>query len=353
MATIDEIARRAKVSKTTVSFVINGKSGVSESTAAHVRRVMAEMNYVPSALAQRFASRKANAVALIVLPYPQVFRDPHHGEALDAVHDTLEAQGYSLVLSTSNVRFVGEKRYATMLRSGQVDGMLLLEPTLDQEYLQDLAVSDEPVVIINGDGAHLGIDYVRTDDVEVGRMAARYFHQLGHRHIGIIAASPHHASARDRLRGFREMLAELGAPLDGDRIFHGAFDTSYWSGQEGCTEILRQRPDTTALFCCNDTMALGALEAARCLNRAVPQTLSIIGVDDHPAGTYCQPAITTLRQPSHEAAKQATQILLDRLDEPNDTPHRHVGRLLPPTLIERESCGPPPDVSDTGGNGRG
>ena len=121
MPTIEEIARKANVSKTTVSFVINGKAGPSANTVEHVRRVMAEMNYVPSALAQRFASQKSKTIALIVLPYPQVFRDPHHGDALDAVHETLRSRGYSLLLDTSRIEFVKERRHLTIAakRSGR------------------------------------------------------------------------------------------------------------------------------------------------------------------------------------------------------------------------------------------
>lgn len=344
MATIDQIAKQANVSKTTVSFVINGKSGVSEATAAHVRRVMAEMKYVPSALAQRFASRKSNAVALIILPYPQVFRDPNHGEALDAIHDALEARGYSLLLETSNVRFLTERRYEKMLRSGQVDGMLLLEPTLDQGYLEDLATREEPVVLVNSDGSHLGLDFVRTDEVEVGRLAANFLYELGHRCMGIVAADAHHASARDRLRGFRERLEELEIGLSNDRIFHGAFDTSYWSGRQGCVQILRNAPAVTAIFCCNDTMALGAMKGARLAHRSVPTTLSLIGVDDNPAGTYCQPGLTTIRQPSHTVANLATRALLDRLERGNSSARQPVAELVEPSLVERGSCAPPSDL---------
>jgi LacI family transcriptional regulator len=341
MATIDEIARRAKVSKTTVSFVINGKRGVSEATAAHVRQVMAELDYVPSALAQRFASRKSNTIALVVLAYPQVFRDPHHGEALDAVHETLDAHGYSLLLATSSARFLNERRYDTILRSGQVDGMLLLEPTLNQPFLSELSKMESPVVIINSDGTHLGLDFVRTDDVAVGRTAAEYLLGLGHRQIAMIAAGENHASARDRLTGFRAGLEAARVKLSEQRVFHGAYDTSYASGFQGCTELLTSSPEVTAIFCCNDTMALGALEAAQKHNRPVPSTLSLLGVDDNPASTYARPALTTIRQPSYEVAREATRTLISRLASPGET-REPSGRLLPPSMVIRQSCAPPP-----------
>ncbi|HRX85538.1 MAG TPA: LacI family DNA-binding transcriptional regulator [Phycisphaerae bacterium] len=343
MASIEEIARRAKVSKTTVSFVINGKAGPSAETVRHVRRVISEMNYVPSALAQRFARSKSKTIALIVLPYPQVFRDPHHGDALDAVHETLRSQDYSLLLDTSRPEFVTQRRHLNLLQSGQVDGMLLLEPTLDQPYLRDLTDVPGPVVIINSDGTSLGLDFVRTDDVAIGRIGTEYLLQLGHRAIGFIAASSHHASARDRLTGFIQTMKANGMPTDSGRVFQGAFDTSFWSGHEGCTQILRDHPETTAIFCSNDTMALGALEAANKLSRKVPDTLSILGVDDNPTSGYCTPRLSTIRQPSHEVARQATHILLERLSgEPHIAPSP-IQRVLPPMLVPRESCAPPPE----------
>ncbi len=341
MATIDEIARRANVSKTTVSFVINGRPGPSAETVALVRRIMAELNYVPSMLAQRFASQKSKTVALVTLAYPHVFSDLHHGEILDAVCATLDAAGYSLLLAAANPRFIEERRFSTMLRSGHVDGMLLLEPTLDQSYLGELAAEDAPVVIVNSDGAGIGLDYVRTDDVAVGQIATEHLLRLGHRRIGFIAASSNHASARDRSRGFLKAMQANDLPVSGDRIFHGSYDTSYWSGYQGCEQILRESPDTTAIFCCNDTMAMGALEAARAAGRAVPNDLSIVGVDDAPTSSYANPPLTTVRQPSYEIAKQATLVLLDRL-RADQVRRTFVARALPPTLVERESTASAP-----------
>jgi LacI family transcriptional regulator len=339
MATIDEIAKRANVSKTTVSFVLNGRPGPSAATVAHVRRVMAEMNYVPSALAQRFASQKSKTIAMVVLPYPHVFSDMHHGQALDAVYETLEAVDYSLMLATSNPKFIDDQRYFNLLRSGQVDGMLLLEPTLEQGYLGELAAERAPVVIINSDGEGIGLDYVRTDDVAVGCEAARHLLELGHRKIGFIAASSNHASARDRSQGFLTTLQAAGHPVSSDCIFNGSYDSSYWSGHQGGEQILREHPETTAIFCCNDTMALGVLEAAQRTARRIPQQFSVLGVDDSIASTYSNPPLTTLRQPSHEVAKQATQRLLERLKSPKeDWPLW--GVKLPPTLVLRESTGP-------------
>lgn len=349
MATIDEIARRANVSKTTVSFVINGKPGVSAATVANVRRVMAESDYVPSALAQRFASQRSMAVALIALSYPRVFHDPRHAEIVDAVYTTLEEHDYSLVLRTSNARFVAEKKHINILRSGQVDGLLLLEPTLDQEYLADLAATGEPVMVINGNGSHVGLDYVRTDDDAVGRMAAEFLLGLGHRRIGFIAGGRTHASALDRSRGFHQALADAGCPLGPKRVFHGEYDTSENSGENGCRAILENAPETTAIFCCNDTMALAALRTAREMNRPVPRNLSLLGVDDNPSCLACHPQLSTIRQPSYEIAKQATQLLLNRLTDPQETDHKPVGQFVQPTLVQRDSCAPPPSGENVSG----
>lgn len=348
MTKIDEIARRANVSTTTVSFVINGRPGPSAETTARVQRVMKEMNYVPSRLAQRFASRSSKTVALIFLPYPHVFSDLHHGQALDAVYESLSAAGYSLLLATSNAQFIEEKQYSLMLRSGHVDGMLLLEPTLDQAFLGELAADDAPAVLINSDGAELGLEYIRTDDAAVGRLAAEHLLKLGHRNIGMVAGDASHASARDRQRGFCEALAEANVTLDVASVFHGRYDTSHWSGFQGCMQILKDRPNTTALFCCNDTMAIGAMEAAHELNLPIPKRLSIVGVDDNPIGSYCSPALTTIRQPSYDIAKKATQLLLNRLRTKKSARRKPAKRLLEPTFVERESAGPPPESSSAG-----
>lgn len=342
MANIDEIAKRANVSKTTVSFVINGRPGPSAETVARVRRVMAELNYVPSLLAQRFASQRSKTIALVCLHYPHVFSDLHHGQALDAVYATLEKADYSLLLATSNPQFLEERRYDRMLRSGHVDGLLLLEPTLDQGYLGELAAEDAPAVVVNSDGSHVGLEFVRTDDHAVGKIAAEHLLSLGHKHLGFVAAGPNHASARDRAAGFSQTLASARINLPESAVFHGSYDTSYWSGYRGCEQILRQHPETTAVFCSNDTMALGAIEAAHEAQRVVPRDLSIVGVDDDPSGMCCSPALTTIRQPSHDVARRATQILLDRLEMENPQTRDRVAECIPPTLIDRDSTTSPP-----------
>lgn len=341
MPTIGEIARRANVSISTVSFVINGRPGPSAATVEHVRRVMTEMDYVPSARAQRFAAQKSKTIALVVLPYPHVFSDRHHGEALDAVYETLEAHDYALLLATSDAKFIGQRRYDRMLRSGQVDGLLLLEPTLDQQYLKELASERAPVVVINGEGD--GLDFIRTDDVAIGRGAATHLLNLGHRRIGLISGSSNHASSRDREHGFFATLEDAGAAPATRAMFHGSYETSYWTGYKGCERILRERPETTAIFCCNDTMALGVFEAAQRADRAIPDQLSVIGVDDNPTSAYVSPPLTTFRQPSHELARQAAELLVKRLATPVEEWQR-VARMLPPTLTVRASTGPAPEA---------
>jgi DNA-binding LacI/PurR family transcriptional regulator len=246
------------------------------------------------------------------------------------------------VLGASNERFVDERKYDRMLRSGQVDGLLLLEPTLDQPYLRDLAAEDRAVVIVNGDGASLGLDSVRTDDFAVGALAGDHLCELGHTRIGMIMGSPNHASARDRLAGFRASLERHELSLNERRTFQGYYESSEESGREGICKILSDQPDTTAVFCCNDTMAQWALQGAVEMERPVPDSLSLIGVDDNPISAYSRPALASVRQPSRDIARVATEILLKRLAGSGASGSREVlNRLLPPTLIPRDSCAPP------------
>ena len=349
VATIDEIARRANVSKTTVSFVINGRPGPSAATTERVLRTMEEMNYVPSRLAQRFASKRSQTIALVFLPYPNIFSDSHHGQVLDAVYETLNTQSYSLLLETSNELFFKEQRHLRMIQSGMVDGVLLLEPTLEQDFITEMAGLDAPIAIINGDGSRYGVDSVRNDDRDVGRRVARHLLDLGHRQICFVAGSANHASTRDRRLGFTEELAKAGIDLLPDQVFEGDYGRSQWSGHEGCMRLMQRYQATTALFCGNDTMAVGALQAASELGLQVPHDLSIVGVDDNIISSYSNPPLTTVRQHSHEIAKQTVELLLERLGrkhekrntdeaEPDAPPEQ---RLLKPSLIIRRSTAAP------------
>ena len=210
---------------------------------------------------------------------------------VDAAYTLLEEHNYSLMLARSSEQFLQERRHVTMLRSGQVDGLLLVEPTLDQAYLSDLPGLGSPVAIINGDGSHVGLDCVRTDDRAVAKLAAEHLPGAG--------ASADRDDRRWRISclGSRpdcsvqgEPRERAGVPLHPDRLYSGDFLTSEASGRDGCHAILDRAPDTTAIFCSNDTMALNALQAAKERNLVVPRDLSLIGVDDHPTSLALPPA---------------------------------------------------------------
>lgn len=339
--TIAEIARRANVSKAAVSLVINGKPGVSKATIQTVRDVMAEMDYVPSALAQRFASQKSMAVALVALAYERVFHDERHAEMVDAVYTKLDEHDYSLILGTANNKFLEQKRHTMMLRSGQVDGMILLEPTLDQDYLGEIAATCLPAVVLNGDGTGRGLDSVRTDDCGVGIMAAKHLYDLGHRRIGMITGSMNHASGRDRRSGFEETCRELGHPLSPDRLILGEYDTSEVSGREGCKQILHAAPDTTAIFCGNSAMALNAISIALEMGLTVPEDLSILGVDDSPFNLISRPPLSAICQQSYQMATAAAELLLDRMNASSDESGEPREVLIGARLVERATCAQP------------
>lgn len=343
--TIRDIARRAEVSPAAVSFVLNNKPGVGKEKTQRIRDAVRDLNYVPSVLARRFVTRRSMTVALVVRPHRQVFGDDsHRSDMPGAVFDVLDESGYALLLVKAGVKFAGERKYLSMIQGGQADGFLILEPTLDQTYLRDIAEAGIPAVVVNGDGVAAGLDHVRTDDVRVGRLAASYLLGLGHKKLGFIAGSSNHASTHLRLAGFSAALAEAGVPLENNRTFHGEYERGRWSGEFGCRQILMQSPDTTAIFCCNDRIAFGAIREAKKASRQVPRDLSIIGVDNVPSAEHTSPMLTTIAQHSREIAARATELLLAKLqgNEPDD--HAATEFLEAPALVVRETCAAPLDL---------
>lgn len=343
--TIRDIARRAEVSPAAVSFVLNNKPGVGKEKAQRIRDAVRDLNYVPSVLARRFVTRRSMTVALVVRPHRQVFGDDsHRSDMPGAVFDVLEESGYALLLVKAGATFTSERKYLSMIQGGQVDGFLILEPTLDQTYLRDIAEAGIPAVVINGDGVASGLDHVRTDDIRVGRLAASYLLGLGHKKLGFIAGSSNHASTHLRLAGFSAALAEAGVPLEHNRTFHGEYERGRWSGEFGCRQILMQAPDTTGIFCCNDRIAFGALCEARKASRHVPRDLSIIGVDNVPSAEHASPMLTTIAQHSREIAARATELLLAKLQGSALDDHAATEVLEAPALVVRETCAAPLDV---------
>ena len=320
--TIAEVARRARVSKTTVSRVLNNKGEVDAATAIRVREVIAATGYTPSARAVGLARGRTQTVGMLVpsLTWPWL------GDVLQGVADVLEARGYGLLLHTVNRGPESLERFARHVSASAFDGLLLVVPPDALDYVTGLHESGLPVVMIDDRGHNPGFPSVATSNEAGGAAAATHLRSLGRRHLAMVTGPVEFGCTRDRSVGFRSVAGDV--PL-----VEGDFTRE--CGQAAVAELLDRGVPLDGVFAHNDLTAVGVLDGLRTAGRTVPEDVAVIGFDDIAIAAHTQPALTTVRQPSREMGEAAATMLLSHLD---GAPMAEEPLVLPTSLVVRESA---------------
>lgn len=331
-ATINDIARLAKVSKKTVSRVINQSPSVKEDTRKRIAEIIQEYGYEPDPQARGLAFRRSFLIGLIYdNPNSQFVVTMQQG-----LLDGVRGSGFELVVHPCHRQsetFLEDVR--SFVQRQKLYGVVLLPPISENNALT--AMLDE-----------LGCRYVRvasavldvpaklvvSNDRVGTAQAARHLGELGHTHIGLIEGPIGFRSRTERREGFEEGLKAYGLKLAKECCVDGAY--TYDSGVAGARTLLALKKRPTAIFACNDEMAAGVYQVARELGLAIPGDLSIVGFDDTPVSSRLWPALTTIRWPITEMGRSAAAKLLS---EDNKKPVE--GKVLEAKLIVRGSTAPP------------
>jgi LacI family transcriptional regulator len=331
MTTIREVAEKAGASVTTVSHVINETRHVSDEVRLRVLDAMKELNYRPNALARSLRMGQTHTLALI-LPDSA---NPFFADIGRAVEDCAFQLGYSVILCNTQGDPRREYLYVDVLSKKQVDGIIFVatgEQVASLNFLQSRAM---PVVVVNRDLSNIEVDLIFTDNLQGGYLATHHLLTLGHRRIACIAGPSDLTLGADRVAGYRRALEEAGLVYDERLVLAGDYQPA--SGFRVTHDLLGRRDPPTAIFACNDLMALGALRAAVEAGRRVPADLSIIGFDDIELARFTNPPLTTIAQDKDEIGAQAVRRLVERITTKPGACQRSV---LPTHLVQRESTGP-------------
>lgn len=327
--TIAEIARRARVSKTTVSRVLNNKGDVDASTAIRVREVIAATGYTPSAGAVGLARGRTQTVGMLVpgLTWPWM------GDVLQGVADVLEARGYGLLLNTVNRGEDSLTQFAKHVSANAFDGLLLVEPPDTLSYITSLHESGLPVVMIDDRGHHPGFPSVATSNHDGAADAAAHLLGLGRTRLAMVSGPAEFGCTRDRTAGLRTRLSTAGVQFDERLLIEGDFTRG--GGRAAVDELLASGVAFDGVFAHNDLMAVGILDGLQAAGRIVPDDVAVIGFDDISIAAHTRPSLTTIRQPSREMGEAAASMLLAHLagEEPPDAPF-----VVPTSLVVRESA---------------
>lgn len=332
--TSQDVARRAGVSRTTVSLVLNRVEGaqISPETAQRVLDAAKELGYVPDAAAQALASRRSQVIGLVLSRRRQnISSDAFLSSTIMAVMDTLSQTGFRLLIDVVEDIF-DHDAYLRLVRSKHVDGIMLSGPRFDDEALGRLVQDGFPTVIM---GRLPGSDLysVDVDNRQAARTAVEHLTSLGHTRIACITnAAASFTAALDRLEGYRQALAATELPYDEALVRFGDFGPE--SGYQQMNDLLDSGALFTAAFVASDVVAIGSLAALRQRGRRVPEDISLAGFDDVAMAAFTAPPLTTVHLPISELARQSCLTLL-KLIQGNQPEERHV--VLDTHLVVRKS----------------
>jgi LacI family transcriptional regulator len=333
MATVHDVARRAGVSTSTVSHVVNGTRFVSDELRERVLAAMRELDYTPNAAARMLSLKRSRTIGLIVSD----IRNPFFASVARGVEDVAQELGYTLVLCNSDENAEREAACLTALESRAVDGVLLASAGVADEHLSRLVRAGYPIVLVDRDLPELGTPAVLLDNEGAAYNAVRHLIAGGHRRIAMLSGRASISTTTERVAGYRRALREAGLAVDERLIVSGASTSE--GGAAAATIVLDVDPPPSAIFSGNNLMSIGALQAIANRGLAVPDDIALVGFDDfpYPWSDAFRPHLTTVAQPTYELGRRAAEILVAHLrGSSSNHPERVV---LEGKLVVRESSG--------------
>jgi LacI family transcriptional regulator len=331
MPSIRDVAQRAGVSPITVSRVINNEGYVSAETRQRVEAAVLELNYIPNALGPSLRSKRTQTLALVLSD----IINPFWTLVARGVEDMANQHGYHVIIGNTDKSSEKQEEYLIFLQKKQVDGFLVV-PTSSRS-LDMLQKRRVPFVAIDRHIPDKQMDLVYGDSVGGAYAVIRHLLELGHQHIAVITGDHNHSTARDRVAGCQQAMAEAGL---GDYLQIYWSDYTQQAGFDYTQTALQQSPRPTAIFACNNFIAIGVMRALRAAEMRVPEDISVATFDDLPAAITIDPFFTVAAQPAYEMGQKAAELLLSRLSGENTDTFQEI--VLPVELIIRKSSGKPP-----------
>ncbi len=333
MATMLDVSRRAGVSKATVSRVLNGTGQVKDSTRQQVFKAMEELGYRPNFLAQSLANRTSNSIGLVV----STFDGFYFGRLLQQASRQTETHGKQLIVTDGHDTPEREEEAVQMLADRRCDAIVLYTRFMREKAI--MALIDRipmPLIVINRDVSQARDKCVFFEQQDAAFKAVEYLISQGHRDISCITVPIHTPTGKARLMGYRKALEKHGIRWDTAKVRYG--DAGMTSGYEQCRALLQEGIAFSALFACNDDMALGASKAIHQAGLRIPQDISLFGFDDAPSARWLEPGLSTVCLPIDimitTAIDQAMRLAAEQSIE-----------TIPPftgTLVLRDSVAPGP-----------
>jgi LacI family transcriptional regulator len=335
--TSQDVAKRAGVSRTTVSLVLNNKhqsSQISDKTVQKVLRSAHELGYVPNAAAQALVRKKSGVIGLVLTrAHQQINSDLYLNQVVNGLMDVCHDTNFRVLLDVIE----DEDEILTIQRiiqGRQVDGIIFFGPRNNDKTLSLLSKTNFPTVLMGAlpDSNFYSVD---VDNLAAAQMATEHLIQLGHQRIGCITnATPSYTAAADRLQGYKMALSKHKLLADDRLVRFGDFDPQ--SGYRAMRGLLSVNPRPTGVFVASDVVAFGAISAITEAGLRIPEDIAVVGFDDVPLSAYITPHLTSVHLPIYDLAVEAGLMTIQLIN--GESPEKQNLRLNT-HLVVRDSCG--------------
>jgi DNA-binding LacI/PurR family transcriptional regulator len=334
MVSMKQVAALAGVSISTVSRVINNTIPVDTETRERVEKVISDLGYKPSIPARNL---RANCSQLIGLVLPATLHESF-SHLLFSIAKLVEVKGYELVIRYTSGDPDEELDLVQKLAQLNVDGFLFVRSSDGSRMDEIVREAKKPIVNILRATTHEAVPSVVLDNHKAGRLAGEVFLRFGHRQVVCITGGSDIMVSKDRLRGFREVLAEQSVRLDPEHVYHGDF--RYESGCEAVKEFVAKGVEFSGIWAMNDLMAVGAMNCLQRMGFSVPSDVSVMGMDNAALSNMVNPALTTIAQPFGEMARTAVECLFMAIEGKARWMCAKNLAIFEPFLVLRDSMGP-------------
>jgi LacI family transcriptional regulator len=332
---IDDIAKLAGVSRSTVSRVLNGEPYVKEATREKVLTVIETMGYRPNPAARSLVTQRTQAIG-VVIPHDlaTIFDNPwYFPTLLQGISDRTTERGYAVLLWMGETETQEDLLFQRVTQNRLMDGMLVASATSDNPLIPHLFESQTIFVTVERPAIwpERG-NFVCLDNIQGAQAAVSHLVRLGRRRIGTVTGMLTNMDGVDRLEGYKLGLRDNGLDYDPEWIYEGTWNTR--TGYLGGLHLIRSGVD--AIFAASDIMAAGVMQAADELGKRIPEDIALVGFDDLPIAATMRVPLTTVRQPLRRKGAVAADLLIDMIEERVSGPQQIV---LSTQLIVRQSCG--------------
>ena len=336
--TLEQVAKSAGVSRSTVSRVLNDDPNVNGQTRERVLTMMKRLNFHPNVAARGLAAGRTRIIGLVIpMAVSALFTDPYFPILMQGVSSACNAHDWFVMLWLAEPeqerRMIGK-----ILNSGLMDGVIVASALMDDAVLNAMLESQMPFVLVGRHPTDDRVNYVDVDNLNSTKEIVSYLMRMGYRRVATITGPHNMIAGHDRLEGYLEALRQRGIAPDPNLIVEGDFTDA--GGYTAMQRLLSQagRGESghaiDAVFVASDAMAVGALRALHDAGKRVPEDIALAGYDDLPFAANTDPPLTTVRQSIYRTGAVAAETLFDIVEHPSTSPRRVI---LPTELVIRAS----------------